>query len=150
MKTCTKCKQVKDESLFGRCKSFPGGLHYWCKDCIREYQRKRNGYTRNGAYPTLQNLAQRLVNTWRCIKDGPVENVTAQDLMEIGDKYKWRCYYCHVYLDHENLTFDHVIPLSRGGAHSKDNIVTACVSCNCSKGNQLLEEWIYKLLPTQN
>lgn len=50
--------------------------------------------------------------------------------------------HCH-YCDKEaKLTLDHVIPLSRGGKHSKDNVVAACVHCNCSKGKQTLEEWL--------
>lgn len=39
-----------------------------------------------------------------------------------------------------SLTMDHVIPLSRGGDHSIDNIVPSCFSCNASKGNKLLSE----------
>lgn len=39
------------------------------------------------------------------------------------------------------LTIDHVIPVSRGGAHAPDNLVAACYSCNASKGNKLVDEW---------
>jgi 5-methylcytosine-specific restriction endonuclease McrA len=50
--------------------------------------------------------------------------------------------HCH-YCDKEaKLTLDHVIPLSRGGKHSKDNVVAACLHCNDSKGTKTLEEWI--------
>src|SRR5580698_6811218 len=38
------------------------------------------------------------------------------------------------------LTFDHVIPKSRGGRTAWNNVVTACSPCNLLKGNRLLRE----------
>lgn len=48
-----------------------------------------------------------------------------------------KCVYCG---ETENLTLDHVIPKSRGGQHTWDNLVTACMKCNNKKDNFLLEE----------
>jgi 5-methylcytosine-specific restriction endonuclease McrA len=42
------------------------------------------------------------------------------------------CQYCNYTGD--DLTLDHVIPRSRGGGDSWENIVTACVRCNVNKG----------------
>ena len=39
------------------------------------------------------------------------------------------------------LECDHVIPVARGGGHDDDNLVTACVSCNRSKSDKMLEDW---------
>lgn len=39
-------------------------------------------------------------------------------------------------------TIDHVIPISRGGAHIWENVCLACWRCNLSKGNRLLTEWV--------
>nr|WP_253258665.1 HNH endonuclease [Pseudonocardia sp. N23] len=47
-----------------------------------------------------------------------------------------RCAYCGTRAD----TIDHVIPRSRGGAHSWDNCVAACRACNSRKADRLLEE----------
>ena len=41
-----------------------------------------------------------------------------------------------------NRTLDHKIPLIRGGTHSKDNCVMACVSCNCSKKDKTDKEFL--------
>lgn len=41
------------------------------------------------------------------------------------------------------LEQEHVIPLSRGGHTTADNIVPACRSCNASKGDKLLGEWLH-------
>lgn len=48
------------------------------------------------------------------------------------------CTYCGTT---ENITIDHVMPLSRGGKHEADNLAPACFSCNSSKSNRLLSEW---------
>jgi 5-methylcytosine-specific restriction endonuclease McrA len=44
------------------------------------------------------------------------------------------CAYCG---SGEDLTFDHVIPRSRGGRTSWDNIVAACSPCNLRKGGRM-------------
>lgn len=46
------------------------------------------------------------------------------------------CQYCGDQPSQRHLTLDHVIPRSRGGATSWDNIVTACGECNRRKGNR--------------
>lgn len=48
-----------------------------------------------------------------------------------------KCQYCSSTRD---LTLDHVIPRSRGGKSSWDNLVTACKSCNSKKGDFTPEE----------
>lgn len=47
------------------------------------------------------------------------------------------CVYCG---RGEDLTFDHVVPRSRGGRTSWDNIVAACSRCNLDKGGRTPEE----------
>jgi hypothetical protein len=49
------------------------------------------------------------------------------------------CVYCGAYDGPFDL--DHVIPWSRGGGHSAENLVVACQSCNRSKGARFLSEW---------
>lgn len=40
-----------------------------------------------------------------------------------------------------NITIDHILPISRGGAHDVDNLQALCGSCNSSKGAKTMEEW---------
>ncbi len=47
------------------------------------------------------------------------------------------CQYCG---STKRLTLDHVIPRSKGGTHTWDNVVAACERCNSSKGDRLLHE----------
>jgi 5-methylcytosine-specific restriction endonuclease McrA len=48
-----------------------------------------------------------------------------------------RCQFCGV---SNNLTIDHIIPKSRGGEDSWENLITACIRCNNKKGNKTLDE----------
>src|ERR1035441_9095307 len=50
------------------------------------------------------------------------------------------CQYCSVVLPSSELTLDHVIPRSRGGNSTWENLVACCHSCNRRKGNRLLNE----------
>ena len=49
---------------------------------------------------------------------------------------RFRCAYCGAKAD----TVDHVVPRSRGGAHSWENCVAACSGCNHRKADRLLSE----------
>ncbi len=53
-----------------------------------------------------------------------------------------RCQYCYAA---EELTLDHVVPKSRGGRSSWDNLVTACKRCNSKKGDFTPQEANMKL-----
>jgi 5-methylcytosine-specific restriction endonuclease McrA len=50
---------------------------------------------------------------------------------------KFTCQYCG---SHEDLTFDHVIPRSKGGLTTWENVVTACSCCNLRKGDKMPKE----------
>jgi 5-methylcytosine-specific restriction endonuclease McrA len=52
----------------------------------------------------------------------------------------WRCQYCGEQFKTHQLTFDHVIPRSKGGRTTWNNIVTACQECNLSKANNIPEQ----------
>lgn len=54
-----------------------------------------------------------------------------------------RCQYCGT---SEKLTLDHVLPRSRGGRDTWENLVTACMPCNNRKGNRTPEEAGMRLL----
>ncbi len=51
------------------------------------------------------------------------------------------CYYCGEEVGFHQLTMDHVIPLSRGGRSTKDNLVPCCKTCNTKKKSALPVEW---------
>lgn len=53
---------------------------------------------------------------------------------------RFSCQYCGRGHPAPNLTFDHVVPRSRGGRTTWENVVTACVDCNLMKSDRLLNE----------
>ncbi len=53
---------------------------------------------------------------------------------------RFECQYCGDNYPSEELTFDHVLPRSRGGRTTWENVVTACQSCNLVKGSRLPRE----------
>lgn len=56
------------------------------------------------------------------------------------------CQYCAARLPTRDLNIDHVMPRSRGGPDSWENLVTACRECNLRKGRRTPEEASMRLL----
>ena len=52
---------------------------------------------------------------------------------------RFSCQYCGKKFPTQELTFDHLVPRSRGGTTNWKNVVTACSRCNLRKGNHLPE-----------
>ncbi len=50
------------------------------------------------------------------------------------------CYHCEAKFPREELTLDHLIPISRGGRTTKKNIVVSCKQCNSLKKNLTVAE----------
>ena len=51
-----------------------------------------------------------------------------------------RCQYCGHKFQTRDLNLDHVVPLSRGGKSTWENVVCCCIKCNSRKGGLLPEE----------
>ena len=60
----------------------------------------------------------------------------------------YRCQYCASKCSIDELTYDHVVPRSRGGRTTWDNIVSCCYDCNATKANRTPTEARMKLLST--
>jgi 5-methylcytosine-specific restriction endonuclease McrA len=52
------------------------------------------------------------------------------------------CHWCETILEPKDCHADHVIPLSKGGAHDLGNLVVSCATCNCLKGAKMPDEWL--------
>jgi 5-methylcytosine-specific restriction endonuclease McrA len=57
-----------------------------------------------------------------------------------------RCQYCGHKFTSSELSLDHVIPLSRGGTSSWENVICACLACNVKKGNRTPAEASMRLI----
>lgn len=62
---------------------------------------------------------------------------------EVFLRDSYTCQYCGRQC--HDLTIDHVVPRSRGGPHTWDNLVSACKPCNHRKGGKLLADARMKL-----
>lgn len=77
----------------------------------------------------------------RALKKGAsVGDVTAEALAEKRGEYGGICPYCNrpIVKGH----FDHVVPLSGGGSHTRDNLAWVCAECNLKKNNKSLLEYM--------
>ena len=66
------------------------------------------------------------------------------DRREIFERDGWRCQICGQAVDPKSPRYsynvpsiDHIIPIARGGEHSRANVQTACLGCNVRKGAKL-------------
>lgn len=86
----------------------------------------RNWHTENQHYWRLRAEAFSKV----------LADFTFEQWLEVQEENGYRCAYC---LSSEvKLTMDHVIPILRGGQHTRDNIVPACKPCNSKKKDRLI------------
>ena len=67
-----------------------------------------------------------------------IGNVPLEFIRELNNK---SCAYCGFFLAGK-MQIDHVIPISRGGMHTQNNLVSACKTCNQSKSNKPLDKWL--------
>ncbi len=56
---------------------------------------------------------------------------------QLFDVFGSQCFWCRHRFPLNELTIDHLIPLSKGGSNLLENLRLACVSCNRSRGNSL-------------
>lgn len=59
--------------------------------------------------------------------------LTVEEWQKTLVAFNHRCAYCN---SSKRIEQDHVVPISKGGGHTKENVVPACRSCNASKGNR--------------
>lgn len=57
-----------------------------------------------------------------------------QQLITLYGSY---CWWCRCSFSEDKLTLDHLLPRSRGGSNSLENLRLACFPCNKSRGNSL-------------
>lgn len=76
-------------------------------------------------------------------RGSPTMGVPTISIEQLGDRDRWRCHLCHRHVNralkspHPNSpTFDHLIPVSRGGPDTPENLRLAHRRCNCSRGTR--------------
>jgi 5-methylcytosine-specific restriction endonuclease McrA len=100
-------------------------------EVIEEYGRNIHSVSVTIRLPAVVRLL-RLVKRPKSPVRFSRQNIYARD--------RHRCQYCGRRFPTEELTYDHVLPRSRGGRTEWKNIVTCCVTCNRKKGGKTPEE----------
>lgn len=72
------------------------------------------------------------------IRQAPGNGITREQWSEILEVFGHACAYCL----NPGTDMDHLVPLTRGGAHDPENIVPACKSCNSRKHNHSLLKFV--------
>ncbi len=81
-------------------------------------------------------------NRERCVGQGYPCNVTPWNLLCLGWKQRMRCAISGVELTNENLSIDHIIPLSKGGKDEASNVQLVDKVVNMAKRDILLGDFI--------
>ena len=89
------------------------------------------------AYGSLQRPF--ITDRFKKLRDGEITISGTIREWEREQEFPRSCVYCGLSTD---LTTDHLIPRSRGGDDSADNVVLACQPCNASRGEKGVFEWV--------
>lgn len=65
-----------------------------------------------------------------------------ENRLKIYERDDYLCKYCDKQLTRFTATLDHITPVSEGGDNTKDNLVTACLSCNSKKNSRPVGDFI--------
>jgi len=139
-KTCWRCTRELElnDINFGKDSSRRDGYAHACRSCTRQlvsdYQRKNRERKR------FWNRSSRIRRRYGLTR----EFSFAQWLLKLN-AFDYSCGYCGDPLQPDQITEDHIRPLSKGGADTTDNTVPACRHCNCTKARN---EW-QPLTPSQ-
>ncbi|HMK31813.1 MAG TPA: HNH endonuclease [Terriglobales bacterium] len=100
----------------------------------------------NGAFLHAARMAMRVPSVIRLLEYRRIPHQTrALSRKNILLRDRNSCQYCGIALASGELTLDHVVPRSRGGSSTWENLVACCHPCNRKKGNQLPGEAGMKL-----
>lgn len=80
----------------------------------------------------------------RAEKYGAVARLTPRDIERLFWFQDGHCHYCAGPLG-SDYHIDHMLPLSRGGQHTPENVCLACRACNFRKHTQTAEEFLAEL-----
>ena len=113
-------------------------LSLWCwQDAIKSVFLDRvsivSNYERIVRSPSFQMNLPSVIALKNFVKPQRNPNFTRFNVF-LRDRFT--CQYC---ADKQDLTFDHLIPKSKGGETNWENVVTACSTCNVKNGGRIYE-----------
>ena len=135
VKLCSICKQYLPLAAFGKKSQILTGFRSACKECRYEKEKesaKKYAESVRGKLASTTNQGNR-----RELQNKTSNNSITIDMLEaLKIKQNNLCAYCNTTLLYhipKAVHLDHIIPLSKGGTHTIDNVVWACSQCNLTK-----------------
>ena len=157
-RVCARCFHVKTLSEFGTTLAHrKGKLNKLCDECLTHI------YTRNTRYKMDHSLTHHFWrkkayaansvarNRYAKEKAIPIREVSLTDidhivkpqqLAKLYQEQKGICKYCKVALTVENISIDHIIPVSRSGSNAPENLQLVCQDCNYLKRMRTHPEFV--------
>lgn len=111
----------------------PGYVRTIREEILHEYAKLIS----RSAYGTLQRGF--ITERFRKLRRGEITISGTIREWEREQELPRQCVFCGFRTD---LTTDHLIPVNKGGDDSADNLVLSCSSCNSSRGDKGVFEWL--------
>jgi 5-methylcytosine-specific restriction endonuclease McrA len=142
-KACVPLEKIRHEKAYW---AEHRGDHYACKACGVETPWVGGSHPTR-CEPCRGSVRRRQVQLKDLRRRARYAGVNLKKLsFTLFERDGWICYLCELPIDPGlrypapgSASLDHVIPISRNGAHSPENVRTAHLICNLRKGTQLLE-----------
>lgn len=125
-------------------KKYHIGYYIKNKEKIQEYKKEYSKTDKSKFIHKIKHSKRRAQMEATNVKDV----ITQKQWETIIYEQNKRCAMCKCLFNENRVpTMDHIVPLSRGGLNSSDNIQALCGSCNSKKNNRLdyglIQTWIY-------
>jgi 5-methylcytosine-specific restriction endonuclease McrA len=134
--TCSVCGIEKEQSEFPKNGTFKDGSTRYRTDCKTCYNISRKLTKKKAVTKFLNNTKHRT---------GEVKTYDLHDWKDAMIHFKGCCSYCGAKQSRKlKLTRDHLVPVTKGGLTTRQNILPACARCNSSKSNHDLDVWYPK------
>ncbi len=163
VKQCYRCNEAKLVTEFNKKSSKKDGLHHLCKTCHRAqtreaYGRRREAHIvhmsawkkdnrerareidRTGSWKNRERKIAMHVDANRkrraCVRTGKID--AGITMSKVYTRDKGICMICKEVCPRGDASLDHIVPLSKGGSHTWDNVQLAHFNCNSRKKDTLL------------
>lgn len=158
-KRCPACARILPGTAFYVSRRTSDGVQSYCKECQNKITHRWNESNKERVTQWRANYYQAYRSHWRALdrawaKANPLLKRSSMrryqarkagsttdkvDYTTIWERDKGICYLCGQPIDRSDVHFDHVIPLSKGGSHTSDNIRAAHSLCNLRKADKIID-----------
>lgn len=146
LKWCNKCQSYKAPSEFNKHRRYKDGLCPTCRLCMREAVRKAKKNHPETAAEYQRQYRKREPDKYIALARAGAANQAAKQNGAVGrlDASDWtylieRDKVCLCCGTDENLSLDHIVPLSQQGPNVRSNCQVLCLPCNQHKKNKIID-----------